>query len=482
MVDFERTDYPACLDPEALVLGEFDGAGGLDVAYACRLSDTLNYRPNPGDGTLGDAVTLLDLQDPEGLSVGDVDGNGLDDLSVASRVQKRVFTLIQTAPGQFTTSSLISFVGPYGSVRLADIDADGLDDLVLGRGTDPAELAIYRSLGDGTFANPVSVPIFDTAIHIAVCDLNLDGELDLITCVENLVGSGAILIGKPGLDFEPPTFFPGSFGGGPLRMQVADFTGDGLPDALAIEEDGFEVDLILWPGNGDGTLGSWSWFGVSLNGPERHALGDFNGDGKPDVIAEATYAPGNVQPWIGDGQGALLPDDLVPVSEGFAASAAGDLNGDGYDDLVVSTTGSDRLNVLLAVPQILSWSGPWISASNGGSHQLALKLGPDFAGLPYWVLGSASGLDPGLQIDGLDVPIVLDSYTVLTLFQPAAAFLQGSPGVLGPDGDGFGKFQVGFGQLPPDLSGLTLHHAFAVYDAQAGAFAFFSEAVALPIL
>lgn len=481
-VDFDRTDYGACLDPEALVLGEFDGNAGLDMAYACRLSDSLNYRPNLGDGSFGDAVTLFSIQEPESLNVGDVDGNGLDDLCVTSRTQKRVFTLVQSAPGQFTATSVESFVSPFGSTRLADVDGDGWDDLLIGRGGDPAELLIHRSLGDGTYAAPISIPIWDRATYIAPCDLNLDGELDLITCVESLAGTGSILIGKPGLDFEPFQFFPGSFGSGPLWMQVADFTGDGLPDAMAVEEDGFEVDLILWPGNGDGTLGAWSWFAFSLFGPERPALGDFNGDGKPDLVAETTYMPGNVHPWIGDALGDLYPGDLVPISDGFAASAAGDLNGDGYDDLVVSTTGSDRINVLLAVPQDFSSYGATLSSSFfGNTHLVAQKLGPDFAGLPYWLLGSATGTFPGLTIDGLDVPLIVDDYTWLTLLNPGGAFLQGSPGVLGPDGDGFGKFDVSFGDLPPELSGLTLHHAFAVFDPLGGVFVHFSEPVPLAI-
>lgn len=481
-VDFDRTDYAACNDPEGLVLGEFDGANGLDMAYACRLSNTLSYRPNLGDGSFGDAVELLSLQEPESLNAGDVDGNGLDDLVVTSRTQKRAFTLLQTAPGQFTTASVVSFVGPYGSNQLADVDGDGWDDLLIGRGSGPAEVAIYPSLGDGTYGSPIGIPINSDATYIAPCDLNQDGELDLITCVASLLGTGSILIGKPGFDFEPFKFFPGSFGSGPLWMQVADFTGDGLPDALAVEEDGFEVDLILWPGNGDGTLGSWSWFGVSLHGPENHALGDFNGDGKPDVISEATYAPGNVHPWIGDGLGDLYPQPLIPVSNGFGASATGDLNGDGYDDVVVSSTGSDRINVLLAQPRDFSAFGAWISSSFGGTHLVAQKLGPDFAGLPYWLLGSATGTFPGVIVDGLELPLAVDDYTWLTLLNPGAALLQGSPGVLGPDGDGFGKFDVTFGDLPPELSGFLLHHAFAVFDPSGGVFVQFSEPAPLEIL
>ena len=47
-----------------------------------------------------------------------------------------------------------------------------------------------------------------------------------------------------------------------------------------------------------------------------------------------------------------------------------------------------------------------------------LFAGPQFAGLPYLVLGSASGDTPGFAIDGQLLPLNLDSYTDFTLLSP----------------------------------------------------------------
>lgn len=478
-VQFERQDYGACLEPQAVALGEFNGLPGLDVVYACRLSNTVRYRPNVGDGSLGTDVELLSLSEPEALVVEDINGDGLDDLCAVSRVQKRVFVLLQTSPGQFTLSSITTFQGPFGSVTLADVDADGRSELLIARGDDPAELLVHPGVGDGTFSAPTSFPLLDRSRQLLPCDLNLDGHLDILSAVSTYVHNGTILLGKSGIDFIEPTFFPGSFGGGPLWLHVDDFNGDGLPDVLASEEDGLEMDLVLWPGEGDGSFGSWAWAAIASNGPDRHVVADFNGDDQPDVLAEAVYNSGNLAPWIGDGLGTLYADGLIPIGSGFSASVSGDVNGDGFDDVVVVTTVNDRLSVLLAQPEPLTAWNSNISGTSGGQHLVAMQLGDEFAGLPYWVLGSASGTNPGLFIDNLPVPLVPDDYTWITLLDPASAFLTGTPGTLGDFGDGFAKFSPSFGQLPPGLAGFVVNHAFAVFDPATSTFVHFSPPLPL---
>lgn len=104
-----------------------------------------------------------------------------------------------------------------------------------------------------------------------------------------------------------------------------------------------------------------------------------------------------------------------------------------------------------------------ISVATGGTQVMSLLAGGDFAGKLYIVLGSASGTGPALVLDGLSLPLVVDSYFLYTLNSPNGAVLGSSLGILGPYGDATATFQLPTG-LSPGLAGLQLHHAFLVVD------------------
>ena len=82
----------------------------------------------------------------------------------------------------------------------------------------------------------------------------------------------------------------------PLSVAVGDFNGDGVPD-LVVANRGFNnVSVLL--GNGDGTFQTPVAFATGAR-PQSVAVGDFNGDGKLDLAG--TSDPGVVSVLLGNG-------------------------------------------------------------------------------------------------------------------------------------------------------------------------------------
>src|SRR2546428_593683 len=90
-----------------------------------------------------------------------------------------------------------------------------------------------------------------------------------------MTGSGA----EAGPLFTAP-FLSFDTGNHPISLAVGDLNGDGKPD-LAAASYGSDVVSVLF-GNGDGTFGARTDFRTG-SGPYSVAIGDLDGDGKPDL-------------------------------------------------------------------------------------------------------------------------------------------------------------------------------------------------------
>ena len=148
-------------------------------------------------------------------------------------------------------------------------------------------------------------------------------------------------------------------GGEPQAVATADFRNNGIQDLVTIDAN---VNVLL--GNGDGTFQEARTFATAPF-PRDLAVGDFNGDGKLDIVTASpddTSYSGTLSLLLGNGDGTFqaptnftLPGVYPPGYKGPSpqrpdALAAGDMNHDGRDDLVVlgeSAGPTFYVNVLL---------------------------------------------------------------------------------------------------------------------------------------
>jgi hypothetical protein len=188
-----------------------------------------------------------------------------------------------------------------------------------------------------------------TGICPAIADFNGDGKLDLAIPYKNGV---SVLFGNGDGTFQSPVTSQlgidmSALGSGSLL--AADFNGDGKPD-LFVRGSATTIPL-------NGGSGRFSYAGAASYPFPGDLLGDFNADGRTDVISSV------------EGQGSQLfartalaaPNGTLSLPRAYfirsddgttPSLAAGDFNGDGKLDLAAVTAdafwNTGELNVLLA--------------------------------------------------------------------------------------------------------------------------------------
>jgi hypothetical protein len=303
------------------------------------------------------------------LAVADFDNDGRDDLA-ASLAFDGLAILLARGRDDFATTKLSI---ASGSIAVGDFNRDEHIDLVVGGlgtagfgGSD----AVTVLLGDGTgefVAQPASYYGPRPRVH-AVSDFNADGRDDIVLTTDVItVESGyqfydsvlrVILGGTSGFtnapgspilfDWYDPPVSPqpdGGFGGGGERrvdtVMAGDVNGDRLPDLLASAPVRTGVQVFLGSGTGamsplaDSTDWRDSYSEDGYGGVGAIALGDANGDDRPDLIAARFGFPATIV-LLGDGAG-RFQEPAVPRRPGqWWYIATADFNADDRLDVVAS--------------------------------------------------------------------------------------------------------------------------------------------------
>lgn len=115
---------------------------------------------------------------------------------------------------------------------------------------------------------------------------------------------------------------------------VGDFNGDGRDDILWRNDDGSVTDWLAQP-NGGFASNFANAFGQVDNTWQIVGVGDFNGDGRDDVLWYSNT--GRVTNWLGQSNGGFIGNFVNAdgqVGTDWQVVAVGDYNGDGRDDVL----------------------------------------------------------------------------------------------------------------------------------------------------
>lgn len=305
-----------CTNPFSATLADVTGEGTPDLLVPCRASSGVAALKGNGDGTFTAIGTLPvpSNSGPQSVAVLDVDGDKKVDLLVAlgASNESNLHRLLGDGSGGFTApaTQYPSLIGSIYALTTADLDQSGPKVVI-------------------TYEQSAIMQNFNYA---------------LLT-----VGAGG---------FRSSRYMTG--GDSPHAAAVADFDGSGTPDLVFANTlgNGTKGSISIVTQSAGGFALKDSSPATTVQRPEGIAAGDVDGDGDPDVVTAnsglATETAGDLTLFLGDGKGGFAAGKSV--STGSAAATGkptsvviGDWNGDGRPDLAATnflTTGG-QLVVLL---------------------------------------------------------------------------------------------------------------------------------------
>ena len=346
--------------PNALAVGDLNHDGRMDVVTANSISDSVSILYGHGDGTFDAPLNYAVGSNPTRVAVGSLRGNGLLDIVTANRGTNpyppgTVSILLNNGDGTFSNGNTITVDPGAISVALADLNHDGKLDLVVActDGYQGFNVDVLLGNGDGTFGPLTRLRSRDWGasgpIDVTVGDFTGDGNLDIVAA--NAGYTDAFFKGNGDGTFQTGVSIPTDHRN--AGVIAADLRGNGILDLISAGDTYGWVTTMR--GNGNGTFQAPQRVGFS--GSYSVAAADFRGTGKPDLaVMNDSDSGDSMQVLLNDGNGNFPTTQNYKVANGPGAHAhylaVGDFNGDGTPDVVVALTQFNEIAVLLNHPDV----------------------------------------------------------------------------------------------------------------------------------
>lgn len=381
--------------PTTVDIGDVDGDGLNDVVVGLTGSAIQVFRQS--DGQLS-AAPLIPTPYSSRVRIGDLNGDGRMDVAGIGGSGGKVGVFQQGTDGRLLLAG--EYVAPQagsGDLELGDVDNDTRTDIVVmsAQGYAYDNLAVLTQTSNGTFAPFVPYDLGGDQLTqgVGIGDVNGDRLQDVVVsyggnrpysriAVFQQSGAGTLdpALSLPAYDIPEP-------------VEVRDVNGDGRDDIVVLHGGWYRMGVYLQMS--DGTLAAEDLYPIpyaSHYNSHGLAIGDYDGDGKPDVaIADYNYGlvllrnaavAGNTPP-VAQLNGPSSANRVTPVT--FDGSGSGDADGDPLS-----------YQWQITGPVAMAGTSPTFTASFGklGTYDVTLTVSDGLASATASKTASVQNLNP----------------------------------------------------------------------------------------
>ncbi len=329
--------------------GDFNADGWLDPVVLESGLHTIGVALNRGNKDIGTAIQygVTESYDDKYPAIGDFDGDGNLDMALVGNATGAKIAW-GNGDGRFTHDTVVGGISTSSIIRkmvAVDFDGDGYLDLAATDETNNRITVVFNN-GTGTFGSEVHLAVTaaeaNSVCGLAFGHLNNDTHFDLITMKNGTGNVPAVSVflnngdGTFGAEVATNLSVGVDFGN---DIALGDFNEDGKLDLITDSDT--TSNLLVALGNNDGTFASGTTIDLKIPSSFDQAaiynVSDIDGDGHLDAF---TTENGFEKMVIlrGQGDGTFIVGILsVGLDMNVMGAAIADFNGDGIFDIAFHT-------------------------------------------------------------------------------------------------------------------------------------------------
>ena len=303
----------------------------------------LNYVPN-----FGSDINIDNQATSYSISAGDFNGDGKNDILGVGYGSNIISVMLRNASNTGFDSKVDYDSGSTSySSNVGDFNGDGKADIVLTNFYSNTISVLLRNADNTSFDPKVDYDTGSNPNSVAIADFNGDGKKDLAVTNQSSNTMSILFRNADNNGFNPKIDY--STGLIPMAIGTGDFNGDGKTDIAITNGDGYNNILSIFLRKADNTN-----FEPKIDftiGPviSSIGIGDFNGDGKADIVlAAGLYNENPVVLMMRNATNNGFDPGINLATGSYTTSiCTGDFNGDGRFDIALGTFGYNSVQVLM---------------------------------------------------------------------------------------------------------------------------------------